>query len=1065
MPTRTPLAEHRLKIVQLNMRRSRTVTLEAQKLLEEKNIDILLMQEPYNIRGRFVGFSSGTTIVSGGNPGDNLMAGIAINNRDITVLKIAHLSDAHCTCVEISGPFGSVYLASIYFQCSHQIEPYLDKIQKIVTELPRQKLIIAADTNAKSTLWHCRYNDDRGDMLEETLSLLDLAVLNEPDNPPTSISHLGTSNIDITMASGPAINLVRNWTVHECWTSSDHNAISFTLSPCNTSPYTICHPRFKTTRANWARFQESFSTEMNRNPAHPTPTTTSLVQNFAETIQSNILAACNSSLKNKRPYGKSVPWWTGELTDMKKRTNKARRAFQSEFDPTRRLDKKAKYRKLRRIYTASIYKTRRESLQNFATEVGNANPWGPVYKLRTGKITPHKALSTPITGPIRLNTWEEAALNLLNLLVPDDSEDTTEAQRERRAFSASPPVSLPAPEFTLSEVQEAISGLKNGKAPGLDRIEVEVVKASFAAAPETFLSLFNACLNTGCFPRIWKTGSIRTLLKGPDRDESCASSYRPICLLPVLGKSFEKLLLNRLRPVLLDPQFSSSRQFGFKQGLSTEDAIIRMKEVAASRPEKYVLAMLFDIKGAFDSVWWPSILSRLKERGCPSNIFGVMTDYLSSRSVKLVDGHREVQKRVTSGCPQGSHLGPGLWNLVFDDLLSTLKSNGFEAFAYADDLLIIIYGNSRAVLQTLGQSAATITHNWCTNEKLELSVKKSELFLIKGKFDIRRPPTIKIGSRSIRMVPTMKYLGVQFDMGMRVNSHVQTVKARCIERFNSLSIVARQKWGLRYNTLRVLYKGLFIPIATYAAAAWHEHLNKTCTQVLLSAQRQVLLKVTKAYNTTSAAAIPVIAGVLPIDLHITLASIRYKFRKGINFSLGEYRFPEHATITPPQRAIPEILYTMWQDRWDASPDGRHTYSIFPNIRHRLEMTWLQPDHYTVQFLSGHGDFSAKLKSLGLAKRNSCSCDEGEKETALHVLLHCPLHEAEREVLRLITLEKNLPWPPNPQQIVTQSTFSALMSTSKSILVKKESAWKTLPKSLRPAPTDPTALAGPSHKAD
>ena len=113
-----------------------------------------------------------------------------------------------------------------------------------------------------------------------------------------------------------------------------------------------------------------------------------------------------------------------------------------------------------------------------------------------------------------------------------------------------------------------------------------MVKATFPVAPETFLFLFNSCLNTGCFPRIWKTGSIRTLLKGPDRDESHASSYRPICLLPVLGKCFEKLLLNRLQPVLLDPQFSSNRQFGFRQGLSTEDTIIKMKEGRGNIPRE-----------------------------------------------------------------------------------------------------------------------------------------------------------------------------------------------------------------------------------------------------------------------------------------------------------------------------------------------------------------------------------------------------------------------------------------------------------------------------------------------
>ena len=210
--------------------------------------------------------------------------------------------------------------------------------------------------------------------------------------------------------------------------------------------------------------------------------------------------------------------------------------------------------------------------------------------------------------------------------------------------------------------------MKSGKAPGIDRVEVEALKAALGPLQAQLRQILNNCLRLGIFPKIWKIGSIRALLKGPDKDESLAKSYRPICLLPVLGKAFEKLLIQRLQPVIRDSDFTSDRQFGFVKGRSTEDAIIKVREITDGfHGAYYVLAILFDIAGAFDHVWWPSILHRLKERQCPRNVYEVVADYLRNREVRLVGKHGEVQKQVTRGCPQGSIMGPTFWNLVFDD--------------------------------------------------------------------------------------------------------------------------------------------------------------------------------------------------------------------------------------------------------------------------------------------------------------------------------------------------------------------------------------------------------------
>ncbi|KAG6798729.1 reverse transcriptase [Apis mellifera caucasica] len=120
------------------------------------------------------------------------------------------------------------------------------------------------------------------------------------------------------------------------------------------------------------------------------------------------------------------------------------------------------------------------------------------------------------------------------------------------------------PPFDKEEVRHAVGNMKNGKAPGPDRIEVEVLKASYEVIHKE-LRDFNACLRCGSFPRIWKQGSIRTLLKDADRDATNLTSYRPICLLSVMEKCLEKLLAERLRPVFMDSRYAAANQFGFQK--------------------------------------------------------------------------------------------------------------------------------------------------------------------------------------------------------------------------------------------------------------------------------------------------------------------------------------------------------------------------------------------------------------------------------------------------------------------------------------------------------------------
>lgn len=82
-----------------------------------------------------------------------------------------------------------------------------------------------------------------------------------------------------------------------------------------------------------------------------------------------------------------------------------------------------------------------------------------------------------------------------------------------------------------------LATLSNGKAPGLDNMEVEILKHCFAIEPDILVEVYNTCLAQSTFPDVWKTASMRIVRKGKDKDLRQIKSYRPICLLPVAGKN------------------------------------------------------------------------------------------------------------------------------------------------------------------------------------------------------------------------------------------------------------------------------------------------------------------------------------------------------------------------------------------------------------------------------------------------------------------------------------------------------------------------------------------------
>lgn len=1033
-----------LRIGQINASGSKIVVDEIRKAMTEQRLDLLLLQEPYCCEQRISGFGLKIKTVedSGRVPWtriNKIQAGIIVGNTRLTVTKLQQFSNTHFTCVQISTATDEVYLVSAYCQFCDNIEPYMEHLNKIIVALRGRKIIIGMDANANSPLWNSEYLDFKGEELETLVLQHNLTILNEANQPPTFQNIHGKSNIDVTLATLGCAQNIKNWRVREGWlTCGDHNMITFELAmgaPGITSKITS---RFLITKADWNIFDNVLKDNV-QSRALDLENRDSIDSAVLD-LEGSIIGACNIAIPRKRYYTRSVPWWTPELTLLRKEVNKARKRYQKCRNEMAKNRFREAHRQIRRKYQNCMYKAKQTSWKDFVTKVSHKDPWSLIYKLQTDKIKIGTVINTIECDGSSTEGWRDSRELLLNALVPDDTSETdTEWQKNLRHSVGVPPDTEDDSPFSYAEICSAAKRSKNRKAPGIDNIDPEVAKRVVHTAGTSITDIFNGCLRLGVFPERWKQGVVRALLKGRDKDPRFIKSYRPICLLPVLSKVLERVMIERLDNVFNHKDLCSGRQFGFKRERSTEDAIVTLREIVDSATEKYVLAILFDISGAFDNVWWPLVLDNLRRRNCPRNLYLLMQDYLSNRNVKIIESAGEVHKVVSKGCPQGSVLGPCLWNLIFDELINLISTWGCEPIAYADDLVVLIQGRSRLDLQQKAQDIVIKIESWCLERRLQLSPTKTEMILLKGFLDVRRPPIIRVGGLGLKFSDKVRYLGVLFGTRLSVGPHVSFVCSKSKTLFYKLSQVARANWGIQYNELLFIYKGLFIPIITYAAAGWADRLNTQLKRKLLAVQRQVLIYVSKAYRTVSADALAIVTGSPPVDLLLSERIATYNLKKHKNINHGDLSFSFHRNVNSSQienlyNEIKEQTKLLWQNRWNVSTKGRLTYEFMKNIPARMSASWLILNYYTVQVLTGHGNFNYKLHYFKLADSPYCRC--GSLDTVQHLLFSCPVFEDVRESLR-DHVRKFAQWPCELTTLLSEDNFETFSTFVNKALKRKE----------------------------
>ena len=391
------------------------------------------------------------------------------------------------------------------------------------------------------------------------------------------------------------------------------------------------------------------------------------------------------------------------------------------------------------------------------------------------------------------------------------------------------PLSVEANEpFTALELDQA-AGLIRGTAPGRDGLHRKFLKWGLTPLRGELLRLYNLCLETGTVPSAWKVATIIPLPK--EAKPSKASHLRGISLLPMLGKVLEHLLKSRLTWLLLVFKCTSAAQTAYAAHRSTVHQLLRIVDAAKGSWHRacHLVFVSFDISRAFDTVWHEGLLLKLKEMGVVGNLLRLFASFLEGRGARVRVGSAESGLfRLELGVPQGSVLGPLLWNTYFGYVGEAIEaaSDKVPWGAFADDLgvwvEIPVSGPGRATAAASLQAALDAIGEWSVLWRLAFDAVKTKLmaFCPRGTEGLLYTEVWTLLGVALEMVHQMKVLGVWLDSGLTLAVHLAYVRNRAALRVGVLKSVSGSSWGGDTLTLLTLYQSWVRPVMEYASPVW-----------------------------------------------------------------------------------------------------------------------------------------------------------------------------------------------------------------------------------------------------
>lgn len=836
--------KHNMKILFWNAQSIRNKKHEFLQLLQDNRIHVALINEThlntndkFTLRNYKVHRSDRVNRRGGGTA-------IAIHKSiQHTAIPLTQLQRTEATAVRIIVDNKPITLIAVY---NPPGDISVDEIEALLRT--SNSVIIAGDVNAKHTCWNSRSVNQAGvallEMFEETDTPFGIIAPNEVTYIPHN-ENQQSDVLDIALVRNVNMN-IQIRALNEL--SSDHSPVVLTLSGKLKEINKKVVLNYA--HANWEQFQNDIIENLPNQQIENQEDLERSVQILTGIIQN----AINENIPKKK-INEHRPSITAEIKCLIRQRNDARRKWQRHRNPHH----KVLMNRLKWDISQALQEHISNTWDNVLSELDTRN-MSEVWNLTKRVMHVHTPLPPLIHNNHTAYTGEEKAAVfatcLRNTFTPNESHHNNHFIRETEQIVTNfmnTPNTTDIRNTSVGEVAWQIKHLKNRKAPGIDGIQNQVLKYLPLVAIRYLVNIINAMFRLKHFPHIWKEGRV-LLFPKPKKDLSDPGNYRPITLLDTMSKIAEKILSKRLSHNLKTLNVLRNEQCGFRPKHSATAQLMRHVENISRgfNENRSTAALYLDIKQAFDKVWHDGLIRKMIELNLDDGIIRLVYHYLSNRRfhVNCENKHSDL-KDIRSGVPQGSILGPTLFNIFINDIPHRSQYNNSNIHIFADDTLIT--GQSVKATHAANQIRRTIPllEEWLTKWRVEINTDKCQAVLFTKKWSQLRilPPELIINGKAIPWKTEAKYLGVILDQKLLFRKHIDSLRAKAYAQLRNIFPLLNSTSKLNIRTSLTIYKALVRSIITYASPVWG-HASKTHMSKLQKLQNRVLYTVTKLPRVT-----------------------------------------------------------------------------------------------------------------------------------------------------------------------------------------------------------------------